>query len=103
MTRALSSLRHGLRAVLLIAALAAPFAQAAAPEPSVPQAGGEPQAQHIVSEDKQVRIEELRVRGETQRVVVQPKAASAPAYEIVVHDAGSKASSGQRVWNVFGF
>jgi hypothetical protein len=92
-------------AAVVAATLAAlPIARAA--ESSRPDAGGTPgeaKAQRIVNEDEQVRIEELRVRGETQRITVQPKAASAPAYEIVTHDVGSKAPSGERVWHILGF
>jgi hypothetical protein len=74
-------------------------ASVAAPEPAV---------QRSVQEDDGVRIEELRVRGVNQRLVVQPKAASAPAYEIVPADPGRDAaqdrrSAGQRVWRLFSF
>jgi len=77
-----------------------------------PPRGGEPVVQRIVQEDDNVRVEELRVRGETQRVVVRPKGASAPAYEIVTSATGRnpggtgeglRGAVGQRVWNVLGF
>jgi hypothetical protein len=35
-----------------------------------------------VAEDDQVRIEELRARGESQRITVKPKAPGAREYEI---------------------
>lgn len=70
----------------------------------------EPQVQRTVVEDDGARIEELRVRGQLQRVVVKPK--NAAEYEIVtspggrdpsVGRGGNKDSSGQRVWNLFRF
>ena len=68
----------------------------------------EPLVQNLVSEDDQVRIAELRVRGQTQRITVQPKGSAAPAYEINPPTAGSEPSqardgSGQRVWRLFSF
>ncbi|MBL8289436.1 MAG: hypothetical protein JNL85_15760 [Rubrivivax sp.] len=65
-----------------------------------------------VIEDAGVRIEETRLRGRLQRVVVAPKAASgataAPAYEINVGAGGrdpsqDKSAAGQRVWSVLRF
>lgn len=71
----------------------------------------EPKVQRIVVEDDAVRIEELRVRGLTQRVVVKPKHAA--EYEIVPAAGGrdpsqNRANSqpgagGQRVWNLLKF
>ena len=66
-----------------------------------------------VIEDDGVRIEELRVRGQTQRLVVRPKVGGkAVPYEIIpadgarnmVQGAGaSRGAAGQRVWNVLDF
>jgi hypothetical protein len=84
----------------LVAGLAcAAAAQAAAPEPAV---------QRQTLEDDQVRIEELRVRGLNQRLVVRPKAAGVREYEIVPADPGRDATpgrttAGQRVWRLFAF
>ena len=69
---------------------------------------GAPLVQNLVSEDDQVRITELRVRGQTQRITVQPKDSAAPAYEINPPAAGGDPSqardgSGQRVWRLFSF
>ena len=69
---------------------------------------GAPLVQTLVSEDDQVRITELRMRGQTQRITVQPKNSAAPAYEINPPAAGSDPSkardgSGQRVWRLFSF
>ena len=74
----------------------------------------EPKVEKTVAEDDQVRIEELKVRGETKKVTVRNKLAKAPDYEIVVTDAGresaggsgtglSKSGSGTRVWRVINF
>ena len=74
----------------------------------------EPKVERTVAEDDQVRIEELKVRGEAKKVTVKNKTAKAPDYEIVVNDAGResaggtgtglpKSGSGTRVWNVFKF
>lgn len=74
----------------------------------------EPKIERTVAEDDQVRIEELKVRGETKKVTVKNKNSKAPDYEIVVNDAGResaggtgtglpKSGSGTRVWNVFKF
>jgi len=72
------------------------------------QRGGEPAVERKVLEDDGVRIEELRVRGHTQRIVVRSKVGNARAYEIVPSGAGrdlsqDKGSSGQRVWHVLSF
>lgn len=74
----------------------------------------EPKVEQTVAEDDQVRIEELKVRGETKKVTVKNKLSRAPDYEIVVNDAGresaggtgtgiSKSGSGTRVWRVLKF
>jgi hypothetical protein len=72
---------------------------------------GEPKVERIVVEDDGARIEELRVRGQTQRIVVKPR--NAREYEIVPSTSGRDPSqnrggqqpgaAGQRVWNVFRF
>ena len=74
--------------------------------------GGEPVVQRTVLEDDGSRIEELRVRGQTQRISVKPKVGPRAGYEIIVGDgrreppAGGNADRGavgQRVWHVFSF
>lgn len=72
------------------------------------QADGEPVVQHIVTEDDGVRIEELRVRGQVQRIVVQSKLGNARPYEILPATQGldlsqDKRAAGQRVWSVLKF
>jgi hypothetical protein len=70
----------------------------------------EPKVERIVVQDDNVRIEELRVRGQTQKAIVKPK--NAPEYEVItapggrdpsVGRAGNKDATGQRVWNVLRF
>jgi hypothetical protein len=75
------------------------------------KAAKEPFVQRTVIDGKTTHIEELRVRGQLQKVTVSPKGAGAP-YEIIT-EAGSRdllpgptnslGASGQRVWNVFHF
>ncbi len=71
----------------------------------------EPAVECIVIDDDKHRIEELRVRGQTQRIIVRPKDGSAP-YEIQLLDAGrdptaksgpGRGGAGQRVWPVMSF
>jgi len=94
---------------LLVAALSCALAgPAPAQEVKLPP---EPKVQRIVIEDDAVRIEELRVRGQTQRIVVKPK--NAAEYEIIPAAGGRDPSqnransqpgaAGQRVWNILKF
>ena len=88
---------------LLLAAVA-PLAHAAdAPDARV---------QQIVVEDDHTRVEELRVRGQAQKVTVQNKNSRLPAYEIVTGDGSrdlsagantSRGAAGQRVWRLLDF
>ena len=91
-------------AAALLALLAGPVAQA---QDATPR-GGEPLVERKVSEDDNVRIEELRVRGETQRIVVRNKVGGTRPYEILPAGGGrdlsqDKRAIGQRVWSVFNF
>ena len=68
----------------------------------------EPAVQHLVAEDDQVRIEELRVRGQTQRITVNAKGTGTRPYEIHTAPAGSDPSKGregvgQSLWPVLTF
>lgn len=72
--------------------------------------GGEPQVQHTVIEDDATRIEELKVRGQTQRITVSPKGLK--SYEILPANQGRDMSdsagsqhgaAGKRVWHIFTF
>jgi hypothetical protein len=97
----------------LPSATAAPASASAAPivrdsGPSVAQRGGEPKVQRLVSEDDAVRIDELRVRGVTRKLTVQPKLPGAPAYEIGSNRDGRDAtqdprSEGRALWQLFAF
>jgi hypothetical protein len=73
-----------------------------------PRTTAEPALQHLVSEDDQVRITELRVRGQTQSISVDNKGSTAPSYQITPAAGGSdpssaKGNAGQRVWTLFSF
>ena len=84
-----------------------PGLAAAAAEPPAPP---EPAVQKSVAEDDNVRIEEVRVRGQVQSITVTSKIRGhkGSQYEIVPPSgardpsvAGS--SNGQRVWHVLSF
>ena len=92
-----------------------PAVAASAPLPDetapVPMKGGEPAVQRTVIEDKGAKIEELRVRGNLQRIVVTPRG-PAPGYEVLTSDGyhptadepgTSRGSAGKRVWSVLRF
>jgi hypothetical protein len=93
---------------------AAPAASASAPaQRAAPRVyAGEPKVEYIVLEDEGTRIEELRVRGTTQRIVVKPKVGTTTSYEIITGDGSrdlspgvntSRGAAGQRVWHVLSF
>jgi hypothetical protein len=72
---------------------------------------GEPNVTRTVIDDRRARIEELRVRGQLQKVTVAPKG-NLPSYEILLGDGAhtvgddpgtSRGSAGKRVWNVLRF
>jgi hypothetical protein len=85
-----------------------PAASAAQAE-AAPQRGGEPAIRRSSVEDDNLRVDELRVRGETKRITVQGKRGGPTSYEIVPAEGGrdpssnAKGSAGQRVWQVFSF
>ena len=83
-------------------------AQQAAPAPGT----AEPKVQQTVIEDDGARIDELKVRGHTQRIVVSPKRGGTAPYEIITGDGSrdlgdgantSRGAAGKRVWNVLKF
>jgi hypothetical protein len=92
-------------------------AQAVEPPPAHPTPAPaaerpEPNVRHIVVEDEGSRIEELRVRGQTVRLVVTPKVGTTKSYEIIQSRGGRAAEDstggansalGKRVWNVLDF
>ena len=70
----------------------------------------EPAVQRTVLEDDNVRIEELTVRGQAQRITVQNKTGGnvTSRYEIITGDGGhdpsqDRRATGQRVWQLFSF
>ena len=92
-------------------AASAALLAASAPEPREP---AEPNVRHIVVEDDGARVEELRVRGNTQRITVTPKIGKVEikSYEIIPTDGSrdlspgantSRGAAGKRVWNVLQF
>jgi hypothetical protein len=85
----------------LALAASAPWAATPAPSDEVPTPG-EPQVLQQVTQDDQVRIDELRVRGQTRRLTVQPKIKGFGPYEIVPPEPGRDPAldpkAGQRVW-----
>lgn len=99
-------------AVALGAALLIGGAWPAAAQEQAPREVAEPNVKRTVIEDDGVRIEELRVRGQTQRIVVRSKAGNAAPYEIVPIDgardipqnrANARGAEGKRVWSLFSF
>jgi len=94
------------------AAPATPAASVPAPAADSERSrAGEPNVRVTVIDDGRARIEELRVRGQLQKVTVAPKG-NAPGYEVllgdgvhtVAEDPGtSRGSAGKRVWNVLRF
>jgi hypothetical protein len=58
---------------------------------------GEPGTRRTVIEDDNTRIEELHVRGEAQRVVVQSKRVNLPAWEIRPDSPGRTPAGEQRL------
>jgi hypothetical protein len=88
-----------------------PLAQAQeASAPKDPATGIEPKVQYTVIEDEGARIEELRVRGQTQRITVKPKGMK--PYEILPADQGrdmsdsagsQRGAAGKRVWHILSF
>jgi hypothetical protein len=89
------------------------WAQTAPPTPAqTATLAGEPAVQRTVIEDEGSRIDELKVRGQTQRITVQPKVGTNKAYQIITSDGArslsdshgaANGSAGKRVWNVLSF
>jgi hypothetical protein len=73
---------------------------------------GEPNVKYTVIDDDSTHIDELKVRGHTQRITVKPKVAALRGYEIITGDGSrdlsdgantSRGATGKRVWNVLSF
>ena len=87
---------------------AAPAAPAAKSADATAARSGEPRLQRVVVEDDGVRIEELRLRGQLQRITVQSKIGGVRPYEIIIAPAGrdpsqERGNAGQRVWSLLSF
>ncbi|MEO6033143.1 MAG: hypothetical protein ABIP61_14800 [Burkholderiaceae bacterium] len=81
---------------------------AATPLAAPPADRVEPNVRHSVVEDDGARIDELRVRGHAQRIVVTPKIGPRKSYQILTGDGSREPGDGQgatgkRVWNVLEF
>ena len=115
----------------LLAGLVLPCAAQVAPAPAAasapratripvdaqpaPRTAGEPEVRHTVIEGETTTIDELRVRGFTQRIVVTTKGAGGArgsSYEIITGDGSrdlsdgantSRGAAGKRVWRVLDF
>lgn len=77
---------------------------AAAPTPD----RAEPEVRRSVVEDDGARIDELRVRGHAQRIVVTPKIGPKKSYQILTGDGSREpgdghGATGKGVWNVLDF
>ncbi len=90
-----------MKASILLAAALLAHAGAGAAEGV---AASEPAVQRLVSEDDNVRVEELRVRGQAQSITVKSKIRGVAPYQIVPASGARDPSqpgntSGQRVWH----
>jgi hypothetical protein len=110
MVRTCVALAVALAATSSWAADAAPAADAAAAAAARPPSA-EPAVRRTVIEDDATRIDELRVRGQLQRIVVTSKGTK-QSYEILTGDGSrdlgfaantSRGAAGRRVWNVLQF
>ncbi len=104
---ALAALSGALSLSCAGAAVAAPADTAQAPPGTA-----EPEVRHAVIEGETTRIDELRVRGVTQRIVVTTKGEKPLRYEIITGDGSrdlsdgantSRGAAGKRVWRVLDF
>ena len=96
---------------LLLAAVTSSAALAAAASDAAESVGDAVVVETVI-EDDNTRIDELRVRGQTQKVTVQPKNSKLPSYEIIMGDGSrdlspgagtTRAAAGRRVWSVLSF
>lgn len=108
----IGNMRHLNTLALLTLTLTAPaWAQSGpAVKPETTASGPvEPRIEQIRVEDDKVRIDELRVGGQTQSITVQPK--NMPAYDVGTQngnrnpatDNNASGQTGTRGWKVLGF
>ncbi len=108
----MTCMKHLFACMLGLASTCA-WAQTAPPTPTqTATPAGEPAVQRTVIEDDGSRIDELKVRGQTQRITVQPKVGTTKAYQIITSDgarslsdshSAANGSAGKRVWQVLSF
>jgi hypothetical protein len=102
-------MKPALAVLALLAVAAAPvLAQPQPADEAAPAqpARAEPRVQRTVVEDEGVRIEELKVRGQTRSIVVQSKQGPGGRYEVqpdTGREGPGQAGAGKRVWNVLSF
>jgi hypothetical protein len=89
-----------------LAAAAADHAASSPADPADPARAGA--VDKRVIEDGKVRIEETRVRGQTQSVTVTSKLPGVKAYEVIQPPLGKdpsqdKGAAGKRTWSLFDF
>jgi hypothetical protein len=76
----------------------------AAAQTAAPREVPEPKVEHLTIEERDVRIDELRIRGQTKTLSVKPK--GAPEYEIVPPNAAKPIddkTEGRRTWRLLTF
>jgi len=91
------------------ASVPAPAQAIAAPSKATPSAAASAAGtgKRVVEDDK-VRIEETRLRGQTQSVTVHSKLPGVRDYEVIMPPLGKdpsqdKGAAGKRTWSLFGF
>lgn len=98
--------------LLTLACACAPCLAQDAAAKTAPPAAGEPAVRRSVIEDSGARIEELRVRGQVQRITVTTKLGGTSRYEIIPADGArdmsegpgsTRGAAGKRVWNLMSF
>ncbi len=104
--------RNAALLALLLATCAVQAEEGADAKAGPGTSAGDAKVVETVIEDDSTRIEELRVRGHTQKVTVQPKNSKLPSYEIIMGDGSrdlspgagtTRAAAGRRVWSVLNF
>ena len=97
---------------VVVACFSLPCGAQPAPKAVAP---GEPEVQRSVIEDTGARIEELRVRGQVQRITVSPKFGGKAPYEIITGGGateipggvnagrGAAGTAGKSAWNLLVF
>ncbi|MEY4560823.1 MAG: hypothetical protein RLZZ618_100 [Pseudomonadota bacterium] len=79
-------------------------ADPAAAADTSPKTPAESVVQNVIVEDEGMRVDELKVRGETQRITVQTKGVLKSRYEVLVPQYGRTGGlAGHRVWSVLAF